>query len=140
MRYIETKPLSQENQKIIDMVFQESTFMKIGPYSRSDQTKPSGILQKLHHHVRAYQKKFQLNSSIGGWENWSGSFKIWKTVILGFFEKGAPGPPQKWKKKFGGFFGHCGPQEVTKKNFGHFRDRVSKSVNMVIKRRQQYKV
>ena len=30
--------------------------MKIGPYSRSDQTKPSGILQKLHHHVRAYKK------------------------------------------------------------------------------------
>ena len=126
MRYIETKPLSQKNQKFIDMFFQESTFLKIGPYTRSNQTKPSGILQKLHHHARAYKKKFQLNSSIGGWENWSGSFKIWKTVILGFFEKGAPGLPKS---------GHCGPQEVTKKNFGHFRDRVSKSVNMVIKRR-----
>ena len=47
MRYIETKPLSQENQKFIDVFFQESTFLKIGPYTRSNQTKPSGILQKL---------------------------------------------------------------------------------------------
>ena len=136
MRYIKTKPLSQKNQKIFDMFFQESTFMKIGPYSRSDQTKPSGILQKLHHHVRAYQKKFQLNSSIGSRENWSGSFKIWKMVILGFFEKWAPGTPQNRKNHFFGFFGHCGPQEVTKTNFSHFWDGVSKSVYMLSKQRQ----
>ena len=41
-------------------------------------------------------------------------------VILGFFKKGAPGPPRSEKKIFEGFFGHCGSQEVTKKNFGHF--------------------
>ena len=44
MRYIETKPLSQKNQKFIDMFFQESTFLKIGPYTRSDQTKPNLVV------------------------------------------------------------------------------------------------
>ena len=45
--YIETKPLIQKNLKNFDMFSYESTFMKTGPYSRSDQNKPCGILQKL---------------------------------------------------------------------------------------------
>ena len=137
MRYIETKPLSQKNQKFIDMFFQESTFLKIGPYTRSDQTKPnqtqwyttkaSSSCQSLPKKISAQQLHRGLRKLIRKFQNLkNGDFRF-------FLKKGPQGPPKSEKKNFGGFFGHCGPQEVTKKNFGHFRDRVSKSINMVIK-------
>ena len=128
MRYIETGPKSPKNQKFIDTYFQESTFTKIAPYFRSDQTKPnqtkpSGILHSAHHHVRAYQKKFQPSSSIGGRENWSGSFKIWKMLFFGFFEKGPPGAPKKVKNQFQWYFWVSGTQMAYQKNFRQFSGR-----------------
>ena len=77
MRYIETKPLSKENQKFIDMFFQENTFIKNGQYSRSEQTKPNQVVYYKSFIIMSEptQKKFQLNCSIGGRENWSGSLK-----------------------------------------------------------------
>ena len=70
-----------------------------------DQTKPnqtnlSGILHFVQHSVRAYQKKFQLSRSNGSWDMGSGKFKIWKTSILGFFEKWPPGAPKNGKNQF----------------------------------------
>ena len=136
MRYIETKPLSQKNQKFIDMFFQESTFLKIGPYTRSDQTKPNQTqwyTTKASSSCQSLPKKISAQQLHRGLRKLIRKFQNLKNGDFRFF--GKRGHQIMKKKKFEGFFGHCGPQEVTKKNFSHFRDGVSKSVNMVSKRR-----
>ena len=131
MRYIETGPKSPKNQKFIDTYFQESTFTKIAPYSRSDQTKPSGILHSVQHHVRAYQKNFSSLAPSGAEKIDPEVSKFEKCYFLVFLKKGPQGPPKRSKINSSGIFGYRGPKWPTKKIFGNFRDGGAKSVYML---------
>ena len=104
--------------------------------TKPNQTNQCGILQSVQHHVRAYQKKFELSRSNGSWDTGSRKFKIWKTKNLGFFEKWPQGPPKRVKNQKKGIFGHLGPKWLTKKIFVNFRVGVSKSMLLLTERRQ----
>ena len=92
----------------------------VSDQTKPNQTSPSGILHFVKHSLRAYQKKFQLSRTYGSWDNGSGKFKFWKTPILGFFEKGPPGAPQKVKNQFWWYFWGLGTHMASQKKFHPF--------------------
>ena len=120
MKYIRTKLLSQINQKILEVYFQDSSFSKFWPYTRSDQTSPSGILNFIKHSLRAYHKNFSslgpMGAEIMGLEN--SNFE--KHHFQGFMKKGPQGPPKREKINSDGFSSGFRPQWFTKKNSSIF--------------------
>ena len=139
MRYIETVSKSPKNQKFIDTYFQESTFTKIAPYFRSDQTKPnqtkwyttfcSSSCESLPKKISALQLHRGPRKLIRKFQN------LKNAIFCFFLKKGPQGPPKRSKINSSGIFGYRGPKWPTKKIFGNFRDGGAKSVYMLTERR-----
>ena len=141
MRYIETVSKSPKNQKFIDRYFQESTFTKIAPYSRSDQTKPNQVVYYILLIImwEPTKKNFSPLAPSGAEKIDPEVSKFEKCYFLVFLKKGPQGPPKRSKINSSGIFGYRGPKWPTKKIFGNFRDGGAKSVYMLTERRQKVK-
>ena len=104
--------------------------LKLSDETIKNKTSPSGILHFAKHHLRAYQKNFQLFRTNGSRDNGSGKFIIWKSSILGFFlNKLAINDPKRAQLNSDRYPSNSGPQWFTQKNVTIFGWGVIKCVH-----------
>ena len=118
-----------KKSKIYRYLFSGQPFFKIGAIyqNRPNQTKPAQVVYYILLSIvrELTTKNFSSLGPMGAEVMPPESSKFEKCQIQGFLKNGPLRPPKRAKINSDGFPGGFGPQCFTKKNFVHFRDRVS---------------